>query len=316
MIRVLLADDQALVRAGFRMIIDAQPDMTVVAEAADGNDALEQARHERPDVILMDIRMPGIDGIEATRRLIASGCAARILMLTTFDLDEYLYEAMRAGASGFLLKTAPPRQLVAAIRDITGGDTLVAPAITRRLVEEFVHRPRPDTTAPTALSRLTPRELEVLKLIAKGLSNAELAQTLYRQRNHRQDPRRPHPQQARPARPGSSRRHGLRNRHRPPRNLRVTLYPCRKPPEWQSPDSGETRAERLLDKCTVAFALDAGDVVRMLTPGGGGCGTPPGDESAVPEGVAADLTDGEGSQPVSTTRSAGAWRRGHRVGAL
>jgi len=178
-IRVLLADDQALVRAGFRMIIDVQPDMTVVAEAADGNDALEQTRHRGPDVILMDIRMPGIDGIEATRRLIASGCTARILMLTTFDLDEYVYEAMRAGASGFLLKTAPPHQLIAAIRDINGGDTLIAPAITRRLVEEFVHRPRPDTTAPTPLSRLTPRELEMLKLIAKGLSNAELARTLY-----------------------------------------------------------------------------------------------------------------------------------------
>lgn len=178
MIRVLLADDQALVRAGFRMIIDAQPDMAVVAEAADGSDVLEQARNEHPDVILMDIRMPRIDGIEATRRLIASGCTSRILMLTTFDLDEYLYEAMRAGASGFLLKTAPPRQLIAAIRDITGGDTLVAPAITRRLVEEFVHRPRPDT-APTELSRLTPRELEVLKLIAKGLSNSELASTLF-----------------------------------------------------------------------------------------------------------------------------------------
>ena len=179
MIRVLLADDQALVRAGFRMIIDAQPDMTVVAEAADGNDALDQTRHERPDVILMDIRMPGIDGIEATRRLIASGCVARILMLTTFDLDEYLYEAIRAGASGFLLKTAPPRQLIAAIRDATTGDTLVAPTITRRLVEEFVARPRPDTAAPSALSRLTPRELEVLKLIAKGLSNTELAQALF-----------------------------------------------------------------------------------------------------------------------------------------
>lgn len=178
MIRVLLADDQALVRAGFRMIIDAQPDMTVVAEAADGSDVLDQTRNEHPDVILMDIRMPRIDGIEATRRLIASGCTSRILMLTTFDLDEYLYEAMRAGASGFLLKTAPPRQLIAAIRDITGGDTLVAPAITRRLVEEFVHRPRPDT-APAELSRLTPRELEVLKLIAKGLSNSELASTLF-----------------------------------------------------------------------------------------------------------------------------------------
>ena len=179
MIRVLLADDQALVRAGFRMIIDAQPDMTVVAEAVDGNDVLDQTRREVPDVILMDIRMPHIDGIEATRRLIASGCTARILMLTTFDLDEYLYESMRAGASGFLLKTAPPRQLVAAIRDITDGDTLVAPAMTRRLVEEFVHRPRPETAAPAALSRLTPRELEVLKLIAKGLSNCELAHTLF-----------------------------------------------------------------------------------------------------------------------------------------
>ena len=179
MIRVLLADDQALVRAGFRMIIDAQPDMTVVAEATDGNDALDQTRHERPDVILMDIRMPGIDGIDATRRLIASGCVARILMLTTFDLDEYLYEAIRAGASGFLLKTAPPRQLIAAIRDAMTGDTLVAPTITRRLVEEFVARPRPDTAAPSALSRLTPREFEVLKLIAKGLSNTELARALF-----------------------------------------------------------------------------------------------------------------------------------------
>ena len=178
MIRVLLADDQALVRAGFRMIIDAQPDMTVVAEATDGKDALDQTRHERPDVILMDIRMPGIDGIEATRRLIASGCGARILMLTTFDLDEYLYEAIRAGASGFLLKTAPPRQLIAAIRDTMTGDTLVAPAITRRLVEEHVARPRPDIAAPSALSRLTPREFEVLKLIAKGLSNTELAEAL------------------------------------------------------------------------------------------------------------------------------------------
>ena len=179
MIRVLLADDQALVRAGFRMIIDNQADMTVVAEAADGGDVLEVARRERPDVILMDIRMPGLDGIEATRRLIADGCGAHILMLTTFDLDEYLYEAMRAGASGFLLKTAPPRQLIAAIRDATTGDTLVAPAITRRLVEEFVARPRPDTTIPAALARLTPRELEVLKLMATGLSNAELAQTLF-----------------------------------------------------------------------------------------------------------------------------------------
>ena len=179
MIKVLLADDQALVRAGFRMIIDAQSDMAVVAEAADGGDVLEAARRERPDVILMDIRMPGVDGIEATRRLIADECGARILMLTTFDLDEYLYEAMQAGASGFLLKTAPPRQLVGAIRDATAGDTLIAPAITRRLVEEFVSRPRPDDTIGEPLARLTPREVEVLKLMAKGLSNAELARALF-----------------------------------------------------------------------------------------------------------------------------------------
>jgi DNA-binding NarL/FixJ family response regulator len=178
-IRILLADDQALVRGGFRMIIDAQPDMTVVAEAADGHEALEQTRSEHPDVILMDIRMPGIDGIEATRRLIADGCGARIVMLTTFDLDEYLYEAMQAGASGFLLKTAPPLQLVAAIRDITAGDTLIAPTITRRLIEEFVHRPRPDHGTPAGLDRLTPREREVFTLIAKGLSNTEIAQTLF-----------------------------------------------------------------------------------------------------------------------------------------
>ena len=179
MIQVLLADDQELVRAGFRMIIDSQPDMTVVAEAADVVEAIEKTRRSRPNVVLMDIRMTGLDGIEATRRLVAEGCAARIVMLTTFDLDDYVFQAMRAGASGFLLKTAPPHQLMAAIRDAARGDTLVAPAITQRLVQEFVQRPRAGIDDPPGLADLTTRELEVLKLVARGLSNAEVAQELY-----------------------------------------------------------------------------------------------------------------------------------------
>ena len=179
MIEVLLADDQTLVRAGFRMIIDAQPDMAVVGEAADGLEAVEEWRRVRPDVVLMDVRMPGLDGIEATRRVLAEGSDARILMLTTFDLDDYVYEAMKAGASGFLLKTAPPHQLTAAIRDAAAGETLVAPAITRRLVEQFVSQPRPSVDGPPALAMLTSRELEVLTFIAQGLSNAELARELF-----------------------------------------------------------------------------------------------------------------------------------------
>jgi DNA-binding NarL/FixJ family response regulator len=175
-IRVLLADDQALVRAGFHAILESQPDLEVVGEAADGEEALGLARRLRPDVVLMDVRMPRLDGLEATRRLLSrGGTATRVLMLTTFDLDEYLYEAMKAGASGFLLKDAPRDQLIAAVRMVAAGDALLAPAITRRLIEEFVRRPPPGSGIPPALSELSPRELEVLKLVARGLSNAEIA---------------------------------------------------------------------------------------------------------------------------------------------
>jgi DNA-binding NarL/FixJ family response regulator len=180
-IRVLIVDDQSLVRAGFRMILEAEQDVEVVGEAADGREALDAARELQPDVILMDVRMPNVDGLEATRRLLdGKEEGPRVLILTTFDLDEYVYEALRVGASGFLLKDTPPEQLVDAIHVVASGDALLSPVITRRVIEEFVRRP-PDSVRKPApeLEQLTTRELEMLTYVARGLSNAEIAKAAF-----------------------------------------------------------------------------------------------------------------------------------------
>jgi DNA-binding NarL/FixJ family response regulator len=178
-ISVVIADDQELVREGLRMMLEAERDIEVLGEAIDGATALEAARAHDPDVLLMDIRMPGLDGIEATARLTAANAHTRILVLTTFDLDEYVYRAMKAGASGFLLKDATREKLAAAVRTVAGGDALLAPAITRRLLHDFCQRPPPSVGLPPAVEDLSPRELEVLRLLAQGLSNAEIAGELF-----------------------------------------------------------------------------------------------------------------------------------------
>jgi DNA-binding NarL/FixJ family response regulator len=180
MITVLVADDQALVRAGFRVLVDSAPDLEVVGEAGDGAQAIELAREHRPDVVLMDIRMPNLDGLEATRRIgeLDIHPPPRVLILTTFALDEYVFGALKAGASGFLLKDTPPADLLAGIRVIAAGDALLSPVITRHLIEEFVRRPDPVQTAVPHLDGLTERELEVLALVARGSSNAEIAAAL------------------------------------------------------------------------------------------------------------------------------------------
>ena len=176
-IRVLVADDQAMVRSGFRMLLGSEPDIEVVAEAANGLEAVQKAARFEPAVVLMDIRMPDVDGLEATRQIVAADPSARVLILTTFDLDEYVYEALRAGASGFVLKDDPPEQLIAAVRTIAAGDALLSPAVTRRVIRQFTRVPRP--SPPKQLSELTEREHEIFALIAEGLSNAEIGRRLY-----------------------------------------------------------------------------------------------------------------------------------------
>ncbi|MGH3207732.1 MAG: response regulator transcription factor [Trebonia sp.] len=180
-IRALIADDQAMVREGFAAVLSAQPGLQVVGQAADGAEAVRQTRHLAPDIVLMDVRMPVMDGLQATREILGQTAGQqrpRVLMLTTFDLDDYVYAALRAGASGFLLKDATAAELVAAVRVVAAGDALLAPSVTRRLIADFARQPRPDQPAPPALDALTQRETEVLRLIARGLSNAEISDAL------------------------------------------------------------------------------------------------------------------------------------------
>ncbi|HTN26038.1 MAG TPA: response regulator transcription factor [Solirubrobacteraceae bacterium] len=176
-ISVLVADDQSMVRAGFRLLLGREPDIDVIAEARNGIEAVQQAARFKPTVVLMDIRMPELDGLQATRDIIAADPAARVLILTTFDLDEYVYEALEAGASGFVLKDDPPEQLIAALRTVAAGDALLSPAVTKRVIRQFVRRPRPDP--PKAVGDLTAREVDIFRLIAEGLSNGEISERLF-----------------------------------------------------------------------------------------------------------------------------------------
>jgi DNA-binding NarL/FixJ family response regulator len=178
-IRVAIADDQTLVRAGFRMIVESQPDMEIAGEAGDGQGAIDLVKRKRPDVILMDIRMPRMDGIAATRTITGAGSSTRVVILTTYELDEYVFDALGAGASAFLLKAAPPEDLVRAIRVVASGDALLAPSVTRRLIEEFARRPEPQARKAKQLETLTDRERDVLREVARGLTNAEIAARLH-----------------------------------------------------------------------------------------------------------------------------------------
>ena len=220
-ISVLLADDQPLLRRGFRMILETEDDLTVVAEASNGEEAVDLARRHAPDVVLMDIRMPGTDGIEATQQITAAGPLPKVLVLTTFDLDEYAFGALRAGASGFLLKDVRPGELVTAIRTVAAGDAVISPRVTRRLLEEYAQvlplSPGQREQRFPQLAALTEREREVLIAVASGLSNTEIAASFVRLRGHREVPRRADPVQARPARPGPGRGARLRGRPHPAR---------------------------------------------------------------------------------------------------
>ena len=213
MTTLLIADDQALVRVGLRKILESEPEMSVVGEAEDGEQAVAAARRLRPEVVLMDIRMPALDGIEATRRIIAARPATRVLILTTFGLDTYVYDALRAGASGFMLKDAPPEEIAAAVRIVARGEALLAPAVTRAVIEEFARRPPAAApTPPTAVTELTPREQEVLRVARTRPLEPRDLRAARDQRGDGQDARRPHPQKARSARPRAGGHLRLRDR--------------------------------------------------------------------------------------------------------